>query len=99
MSVQDSFAALTNGIEVVVKEGAGCEEGKRRAATFAQPFVEVRNERRAYVASNGSICKGSFVVPISCQMLEAINQDLAETTKPIGKLAAMLKVSLPNGPL
>lgn len=97
VSVQDRFTALTRGIEVVVREATGCEEGKTRASSFVQAFVTLRNDLYVYVASFGSMFKGRFGAAASSQILDAINEDIAKTTQ-IYYVAAMLTGFFQKGP-
>lgn len=97
VSVQDRLEALVRGIELVVQEGAVWEEGKTHASLFVQTFVILRNELYAYVAAFGSMLKGKVDAAMSSQVLDANKEDLAKTTTSISDLAAMLKVSFPNG--
>ena len=63
VSDHNRFAALTRGIEVVVQEGAGCEQkGNNAPRCSRRRFGRCET---SYTASFGSIFKGSLVSRLS----------------------------------
>ena len=81
VGVQDRFAAVTRGIEVVIQEGAGCEEGKLVLlffVLFLQTLSTLRNNIFAYVSYFGGVVGGKFGGAPPPHVLDALDNCLVE---------------------
>lgn len=89
---------MTRGIEVVVQEKVGCEEIKIRPASFTQTFVSLQSEIDAHVSLVCSIFSVKmFWAVLSSHLMNAVNEHLVSTTKPIGDFGTMIKACHPTG--
>lgn len=92
------FAALTSGLDVVLKGGLEGFAGKATAASFLVPFAEMSDELYTYAATHPVMFAEEHKENTTRILENAIDQDLNSIMAAVGDAAATLKQQFSAGP-